>query len=397
MYIDVLVGIMVFNEERNMFRRLQIVLNKFIDKSRFFLRVIFKMFFLKLKEFIPVKTLPYSLAISVTNRCNSKCKTCGIWKLKNKEELTIEELQKILKSIGKNIPWFTITGGEPFLRKDLVGIIKTICDYNSPLVINIATNGTVDDMHRTLNKILTECDNNIKFVINFSIDEIRRKYNYIRGIDAYDKAISNYNKIKKLKKKYPNLSVDINIIISSFNIDRFVFIYQFISKKLQPDSIIVEPATIRRALNNKKMKFEADTQDIIRILKYLINKGKGELKTKKKFNKVIKVFRLEYYRIILLTLLHKKRAIKCFAGTSFAEILPSGDIITCGVRKEILANIKDYDYDFNKAFYSKEAVSVRKKIKDSCCFCTMANPIYSSMILNNKTVLSLIKDLFYNK
>jgi len=380
-----------------MFKGLQRVLRKFIDKFRFYFKVIFKIYSLKLSEFIPIKTLPYSLAISVTNRCNSKCKTCGIWKLKNKEELTLEELQKTLKSIGKNIPWFTITGGEAFLRKDLVDIVKTICKYNNPLVLNIATNGTVYNMYETLNNILAECNSNIKFVINFSIDEIGKQYNRIRGIDAYDKVIDNYNKIKKLKKKYSNLSIGVNITLSNFNINHSVFIYQFISKNLQPDSIIVEPATIRRNFYNEKMKFEADTQKIIKALTYFIDREKRELTMKKNFNKIIKLFRLKYYTITLSTLLHKKRAIKCFAGTSFAELLPSGDIITCGIRKEVLANIKDYDYDFKKGWYSKGAVNVKKKIKKDCCFCTMANPIYSSMILDNKMILSLIKDLFYSK
>lgn len=376
-----------------MFKKLQKILKKFIDKSSFFLRAIFKIFFLKLEGSIPVKTLPYSLAISVTNRCNSKCKTCGIWKLKNKEELTLEELQKILKSIGKTIPWFTITGGEPFLRKDFVDIVKTICDYNSPLVINIATNGTVYNMCETLNKILADCNSNIKFVINFSIDEIGKKYNHVRGINAYDQVINNYNKIKKLKKKYSNLSLGINITISNFNINRSVFIYQFISKNLQPDSIIVEPATIRRTFHNEKMEFKVNTQNMIRVLRYFIDMGKRELKKKKGFNKMIKIFRLKYYLIILSILIHKKRVINCFAGTTFAEILPSGDIITCGVRKKILANIKDYDFDFKKAWYSKGAKNVRKKVKNDTCFCTMANPLYSSMILNNRIILSLIKYL----
>ena len=248
-------------------------------------------------------------------------------------------------------------------------------------------------MCKTLNKILIDCNSNIKFVINFSIDEIGKKYNHVRGINAYGKAIDNYNKIKKLKKKYSNLSLGINITISNFNINRSVFIYQFVSKNLQPDSIIVEPATIRRAFHNEKMKFEANTQSIIRVLKHFINKGKRELKTKKGFNRIITTFRLKYYTIILSTLLHKKRAIKCFAGTSFAEILPSGDIITCGVRKEILANIKDYDFDFKKAWYSKGAEDVRKKVKNDTCFCTMANPIYLYPIDSYNFPISLLEHL----
>jgi len=363
-------------------------------KFKNYIKIINKIFLLKIGEIIPIKTLPYSLAISVTNRCNLKCKTCGIWNVKNKGELSTEELRNVLKSIGRNIPWFTITGGEPFLRKDLFNIIKNICDYNSPVVINIATNGSVSSMHNTLEKIMGSCNKNINFVINFSIDEIGKKYNEIRGINIYKEVISNYKKVKKIKKKYPNLFLGVNIALSKFNVNRLTYIYDFISKNLNPDSIIVEPATIRKAFYNEGMKFQARKEDILVIIDYLIKKEKEKLNKLNGFAKIIRIFRYEYYSIVLKTLKYKKKLIDCYASTSFAEILTSGDIINCGLKKEILVNVRDYNFNFKKAWYSKEAGISRIKIKNEKCFCTMANPIYSSMILNNRICLSFIKDFF---
>ena len=119
-----------------------------------------------------------------------------------------------------------------------------------------------------------------------------------------------------------------------------------------------------------------------------------ELKKKKSFEKIIKAFRKNYYSVVMYKLNNKVWPFKCFAGTSFAELLPSGDIITCGVRKEVIANIKDYNFNFSAAWNSKGAKEVRKKIKREKCFCMMSNPIYSSMILNYKFPFLLLKSLF---
>jgi len=51
-------------EANIMLKRLQRILRKFIDKFRFYFKVIFKISSLKLSEFIPIKTFPYNLGIS---------------------------------------------------------------------------------------------------------------------------------------------------------------------------------------------------------------------------------------------------------------------------------------------------------------------------------------------
>ena len=35
--------------------------------------------------------LPINLTLSLTNRCNSKCRTCNIWQTENDVELTLDE------------------------------------------------------------------------------------------------------------------------------------------------------------------------------------------------------------------------------------------------------------------------------------------------------------------
>ena len=89
--------------------------------------------------------LPFNYTFSITYRCNSKCKTCNIWKIQRKVpfnlELKTSEWFKIIQSLGRSPFWITISGGEPFLRKGLIEIIEAIARFNAPEIINVPTNG----------------------------------------------------------------------------------------------------------------------------------------------------------------------------------------------------------------------------------------------------------------
>jgi len=85
------------------------------------------------------KNLP-KLDLNVTNRCNFRCVHCAFDSgIKETNELSIEELEKILKDTkelgGERID---ITGGEPTIREDIGEIIKLgkALDYKIELVTN---------------------------------------------------------------------------------------------------------------------------------------------------------------------------------------------------------------------------------------------------------------------
>ncbi|MCJ7772594.1 MAG: radical SAM protein, partial [Desulfobacterales bacterium] len=88
---------------------------------------------------------PINITFSVTNKCQSQCKTCNIWEIykkhpeKREEELNLNEIEKIFSSIG-HIYIFNTSGGEPFLRNDFAEIIELACKYLTPGIIHIPTN-----------------------------------------------------------------------------------------------------------------------------------------------------------------------------------------------------------------------------------------------------------------
>ena len=63
-----------------------------------------------------LNSLPGELYIEVTNRCNSRCRTCNIWCKEAREELTAEEMARIFQKLGRAPYWITFSGGEPLFQ-----------------------------------------------------------------------------------------------------------------------------------------------------------------------------------------------------------------------------------------------------------------------------------------
>ena len=87
------------------------------------------------------------LRLAVTDRCNLRCFYCmpeeGIKYVPKKELLTFEEMQRIVRVLTElGIDKIRITGGEPFVRKDMMHFLWNISELGLKQ-INLTTNGTL--------------------------------------------------------------------------------------------------------------------------------------------------------------------------------------------------------------------------------------------------------------
>ena len=125
--------------------------------------------------------MPINLTFSVTNVCQSRCKTCSIWELYRdrpelrENELTLDEIEKIFRSMG-HIYVFNISGGEPFLRSDIAEVIRAACNHLSPGVVHIPTNAIARDRverkTREILAILKDSCRETQLTIKPSLDQI---------------------------------------------------------------------------------------------------------------------------------------------------------------------------------------------------------------------------------
>ena len=83
-------------------------------------------------------------------------------------------------------------------------------------------------------------------IINLSIDGVGEDHNEIRGVrNNWTRALSTWAQLKQLKRQYSNLTLGVHTVISTFNVDRFPELCEYVQRELQPDSYITEIAEER--------------------------------------------------------------------------------------------------------------------------------------------------------
>lgn len=77
----------------------------------------------------------------VTYRCNARCGMCDSWQLPPGPELTPAEVAEVFGKLGR-LMVVRLSGGEPFLRPDLLEIATAVWQASRPAVLHITTNGS---------------------------------------------------------------------------------------------------------------------------------------------------------------------------------------------------------------------------------------------------------------
>lgn len=333
------------------------------------------------------KVMPVNVAVSIISTCNSRCLTCNIWRDHTPgegDDLTLEEFDRVFQSLGKMPFWFTVSGGEPFMRKDIVEICKSLYDNCRPAQINIPTNSLVwRPIAERVAAIADYCKDS-ELVINLSLDGVGEKHDEVRGIKGnFDKVMLVYRQLRELQR--PNLTVGVHSVISRFNIDHFPELHAFVTEQLRPDSFISEVAEERVELGTVGTGITPRGQEYARAVNMLIESSKHEQHHGQ--SRFIQAFRRRYYEIAKQWLEQNTQVIPCQAGWASAHIAPNGDVWSCAVRAEPIANLRDHGYDFKRVWWGDVAKPIRRSIRNKECACPLANAAYTSMLMHPQTML----------
>ena len=92
------------------------------------------------------------LRLAVTDRCNLRCFYCmpeeGIHYLPKKELLTYEEIIRLVRLLAEQgVSKIRLTGGEPFVRHDLMNLIRNITALPGIKELHLTTNGILTAPH----------------------------------------------------------------------------------------------------------------------------------------------------------------------------------------------------------------------------------------------------------
>ncbi len=336
--------------------------------------------------------LPIHLILEATSACNARCVTCFNWQktdYKTEKRLSLEQLEKISLSLD-NLLWFSLTGGEPFLREDLTDIIKIFIKNNNPEHITIPTNCLLP------NRIADACEQILKihkknFVVTLSLDGIGELHDKIRGVNGnFDKFLETYRRLSNLKKKYPNLHIGVNTVIMNLNQNNIGEIFSYVKNNLNVESHTFE--IIRGCSRDSKVK--APSIEFYEKNKELFKKIMKSYPYYK-FNPLsvfLRAAKLYYHDLAYNTLKNEKQLIPCYAGNLSAVIDVEGNVYPCELYKKF-GNLSDYNFDFKKLWFSKNANEIRKEIKNKACYCTHSCFQFVNILFNPKLYIKLSKYL----
>lgn len=155
------------------------------------------------------------LRLAVTDRCNLRCFYCmpeeGIKYLPKKELLTFEEIERLVSLLASmGISKIRLTGGEPFVRNDLMSLIRRITKIEGIQDVHITTNGILTSPHIPELKSLGVAS------VNLSLDTLdRERFKMITRRDEFEKTWATLQQL--LKAEIP---VKINaVVMDGKNID----------------------------------------------------------------------------------------------------------------------------------------------------------------------------------
>ncbi len=336
------------------------------------------------------RLLPFSVVISISFRCNSKCRTCDIWRKPN-DDMTVEEWDKVFANLGRAVEYLTFTGGEPFLRGDLDDMVIAGYRHCRPSYITIPTNGLLTDrVLAAADRICRECQGT-DIGINLSLDGVGEEHDDIRGVPGnWEKAMQTWQGLKALKAQHSNLLVTVHTVISRFNAHRFRQIYAGL-EFLQPDSYITEVAEERVELDTVGWGITPPPEVYAPIADFLSEQARQA--PAQGFARFTQGFRAQYYQIAKRTLFEQRQVIDCYAGWASAHIAPNGDLWSCCIRAEPVGNLRQTGYDIRPIWFSPEMQALRRSIYEKECACPMANATYTNMLLHPPTVAKVAMDL----
>ena len=317
---------------------------------------------------------PIYFVFFVTDFCNAHCKHCllAAHEPAHKEkELTIDEIERVSASMDDML-FFTPTGGEPFLRRDLAEIVRLFYRNNHAANVGIPTNGSLTSrVVETTRDILDTCPD-LDLHIDISIDDIGERHDQIRRFTGlFERAVRTYKELRLLERHYPNFSTCVEITVSPYNQDHLLELYDHLTHRVGVNTVFT--LLIRGAPREPGVE-DLDISKYEELHRVLERDNKARILSgyyKMPFSDVLNAKRIVRPYIIAKTVRERRFQIPCYAGSLGGAMFSEGQVLPCEVRVDSeIGNVRDVDYDFKKLWYSSRADEIRRDIRDTRCFCT---------------------------
>ncbi len=313
-------------------------------------------------QFLP---RPFLMTVVVTQRCNSRCTMCNLWKEKKSPILSIDDYRSIFHKDFPFIRVLTLTGGEPTLRADLPDILEIIRHACPKLEhIELASHGMNVDrtlqMLEVMAKNISSNQGKIRhFNVQISLDGVNEVHEQVRRIPlAFEKVCNTLDGISELRKQYPILNAKLSCVVMPQNLDQVGPLQAFATSRgllIHFSPAVLSGEYYRNLQDNTAIGFtngNESTKDACITFNNLSQIEESTLRF--------------YYKDMANMLSGSTRARTCMMGFYGFILEHTGDVFPCvNWEMESFGNLLNDDFD--AIWFGEKAHHARISLRDTGC------------------------------
>ena len=293
--------------------------------------------------------MPNYSIIYIDGRCNMLCGFCihAAMDARKTPIMSAEKWGLIFKQ-ARSLLHLTITGGEPFIRKDFVEIVDNIIESSGVPRVSINSNGFYKERIENFIPQLIDKHKNTEFTLSISLDgpeEIHDKVRAFKG--AYKKALETIDVMKNHREK-PNFFLKLASVLTK---DNKKYMEDFLNQTSSWPIDFHELILIRDVPTEEQLEVKKEYERLSEIQ----HKRTSNIWKKSFIGKLFKKLYSETLKRIDSNKVHSP----CLAGGRLVEIFPDGVVRGCEVEKlwniSKIGNVKESNFNIVDIVKSKKA------------------------------------------
>lgn len=345
---------------------------------------------------------PQIVTIDITDRCQMKCKTCSKWQtpaeVKDKE-LNTEQWKAVFDKLREWLPdgyWICFSGGEPFLRPDLLELV----DYATSIGFRVSTMSNGFSLINHVDEIIDSKLESINISLNSIID--KGIHDTSRGREESAQKIFDviWQIMHNKKGRNDNLSINLATIMLPDNLDEIVPLVEYATKnkmkhimfQLIEDENSFHAYAVTAGLDTTnykipkeyKEKIKGMSEKAIKLIDYLIDMKRAGHSIANSYEQ------LDAYKYFFNNPESIVNKIQCDVGSTNFAVDPYGDVRLCFNMKPVGSILEKSPEEL---WTGKEAEACRTAVKKCKMCCRLINCNFKTNFVNfNKPFLTRMKN-----